>query len=115
MNSNRVPEWHKLFDEHENPHSLTWSCVYQRLRKGLTFDEAMNTPKLTSAITRSHYLRHKNPHNLSWGCVHDRVTRKGMSLDEAMSYPIQRNKTSDEARKRKSASVHIDFLNKHAN
>lgn len=109
MDSNQVPIWHKLFDEHENPHGLTWGCVYQRLRKGLTFDEAINTPKSTPAITRSRYLKHKNPHNLSWGCVRDRVTRKGMSLDEAMSYPVQTNKTSNEARKRKSDSVHMFF------
>ena len=115
MNSNQVSILHKLFDEHENPHGLTWGCVYQRLRKGLTFDEAMSTPKLTSAVTRSHYLKHKNPYNLSWGCVRDRVKRKGMSLDEAMSYPLQRNKASSEARKRKSSSVYIGFINKHDN
>ena len=32
-----------MFENHENPHGFSWKTIKRRLKKGMTFEQAMNT------------------------------------------------------------------------
>ena len=87
-----VSKAYLMFKNHENPYDLKWKTVRARMKKGESFEEAINRPvSKNKSKELIMFENHKNPYNLKWDAVRNRM-RNGETFEEAMSYPSGINK-----------------------
>lgn len=97
-------DFKKEFNEHSNPYDLKWKLVKQRLDRGWNFEQAINEPlnkkysnaKIDRKTKRDIYLELDNPYNLTLEQVIRRTENLKISVEKAMSYPINPNKIAFE-------------------
>ena len=97
----------ELNKNNKNIYNLEWKTVQSRLRKGYSLEQAISKPvrklrKVDLNKKRFEELnKENNPYNLTWKAVESRIRNKGLSLEEAMSYParIKVNKNREEFEK----------------